>query len=137
MSRENLEIVRRAFESWQAGGATTEAIPPGLYADDVEWDFSAYPLVDVPVRGRGRDNLLEVFAKYFSGWWHYKPEAHEFIDAGEQVVTGLHETVGLPDSDVVLERDVFQVWRLRDGKVVRYAWFQTREEALEAAGLRE
>ena len=29
------------------------------------------------------------------------------------------------------------VWTVRDGKIVRVAWFETRAEALEAAGLRE
>jgi ketosteroid isomerase-like protein len=96
-----------------------------------------YQLVDLPTQGRGRDNLINTFAKYFSGWRHYEPEVREVIDAGNQVVTALHETVGVADSDVPIERDVFQVWTLREGKVIRYAWFQTREEALEAAGLRE
>lgn len=29
------------------------------------------------------------------------------------------------------------VWTVRDGKIVREAWFPTRTDALEAAGLRE
>jgi len=49
----------------------------------------------------------------------------------------LHEKAAIADSDVVLERDVFQVWTLRDGLVVRWRVFETREAALEAVGLRE
>jgi ketosteroid isomerase-like protein len=137
MSQENVEVIRRAFESWQADGGTVDAIPLDLYAEDVEWDFSAYQLVDLPTTGQGRDNLMDTFAKYFRGWWHYQPEVFEVIDAGEHVVTSLHEKVGVADSDVILERDVFQVWTLREGKVIRYAWFRFRHEALEAAGLLE
>ena len=43
----------------------------------------------------------------------------------------------IADSDVALERDVFQVWTLRDGLVVKWRVFETREQALEAVGLSE
>src|SRR5688572_25233735 len=99
MSQENVEIIRGAFESWQAGGGTSDALPVDVYAKDVEWDFSAYQLVDLPTRGRRRDNLMSTFAKYFSGWQHYEPQVLEVIDAGEHVVTSLHETVGVAGSD--------------------------------------
>jgi ketosteroid isomerase-like protein len=137
MSQENFEVMRRAFEQWQRGGETLEAIPIELYAEDVEWDQSAYPLVDFPDRGVGRDSLFDAMATYFSGWTSYRAEATEIIDAGENVITVLHEKGGIGDSNVFVERDLFQVWTLRDGLVVKYRTFQTRQEALEAAGLRE
>jgi hypothetical protein len=31
----------------------------------------------------------------------------------------------------------YGVWTIRDDKIVRVAWFYSREEAFEAAGLRE
>jgi ketosteroid isomerase-like protein len=137
MSQENVEITRQAFERWQDGGGTVDAIPIEVYAENVEWDLSAYPLVDLPSRGSGRDNLLSTFARYLSGWRNYQPEVREFIDAGENVVAVLHEKAGIAGSDVVLERDVFQVWTLRDGLVVKWRVFETRQEALEAVGLSE
>jgi ketosteroid isomerase-like protein len=137
MSQENVEITRRAFGQWQEGSGTLDAIPVEAYAEDVEWDLSAYPLVDLPSHGRGRDNLFETFAQYLSGWKDYRPEAREFIAAGDDVVIVLHETASIADSDAVLERDVFQVWTLRDGLVVKWRVFATREEALEGAGLLE
>jgi hypothetical protein len=53
------------------------------------------------------------------------------------VIVVLHETAGIAGSEVALERDVFQVWTLRDGLVVKWRVFETRRDALEAAGLRE
>jgi uncharacterized protein len=135
MSQQNVELIRDAYERWRAGGATSGAIPVEIYADDVEWDLSAYPLVDLPSHGRGRDNLLNTFAKYLSGWRDYRPDAREFIDAGQHVVVVLHEQAQIADSDVVLEREVFQVWTLRDRLVTKWRVFQTREEALRAVGL--
>lgn len=135
MSQEDVEIIRRLFEQWQRRGLTLEAIPVEFIAEDVEWDQSAYPLVDFPDRGVGRDNLLDALATYFSGFTNYQAEAIEFIDAGENVITALHEKAGVGDSDAFVERDLFQVWTLRDGLVVKYRTFQTRREALAAVGL--
>lgn len=135
MSRQNVEITRRAYQQWLDGGGTLEAIPMEVYAEGIEWDLSAYPLVDLPSRGSGRGELFKAFAQYFAGWKNYQPEVNELIDAGENVIAVLHETASIADSDVVLERDVFQVWALRDGLVVKWRVFETREDALAAVGL--
>jgi ketosteroid isomerase-like protein len=137
MSQENVEITRRVFERWQDGGGTLDAIPVEVFADNVEWDQSAYLLVDLPTRVSGRANLFDMFAKYFSGWRNYRPEAREFIDAGDNVVVVLHEEAEIADSQVVVERDVFHVWTLDDGLVVKLRVFETRKQAREAAGLSE
>jgi ketosteroid isomerase-like protein len=137
MSQENVEVVRRASEQWQRGGATADAIPVELYAEDVEWDQSAYPLADMPDRGAGRDDLLDHAARFLSGWTNYQAEAREFIDAGEHVVVVVHEEGSIGDSGVFVERDLVTVWTLRDGLAVKYRTFEAREQALEAVGLRE
>jgi hypothetical protein len=38
---------------------------------------------------------------------------------------------------VRVERDFFGAYELRESKVVRFRLYESREEALEAAGLRE
>ena len=101
----------------------------------MEWDQPTYPLVDFPDRGVGRDNLLDALANYFSGWTSYRGEATEFIDAGENVVSVAHEKARIRDSGAIVERDLFHVWTLRDGVCVKWQTFQTRKQALEAAGL--
>jgi ketosteroid isomerase-like protein len=137
MSEENVEIMRQAFEQWQRAGATADAVPVEVYADEIEWDQSAYPLADMPDRGTGRDALLNHFTSYLSGWTNYQAEAREFIDAGENVVVVVHEKARIGDSGVLVERDLVQVWTVRDGRAVIYRTFKTRGAALEAAGLRE
>ena len=62
MSQENVEITRRGWDLWLGGGATAEAVPADYFHPDVEWDLSALPLVDLPTRGRGRNELMELFA---------------------------------------------------------------------------
>ena len=135
MSRENVEILRQAFERFQRGGASADAIPVEIWAEDVEWDNSGYPLADMPDRGTGRDDFLSHLAGYFSGWTDYQPEVKELIDAGENVVVVLHERVRIRDSGVFAERDLVTAYTFRDGLVAKYRTFQTRAEALEAVGL--
>src|SRR3954466_5670881 len=93
MPEENVDLLRREFDRCQAAGARVEAIPVELYAEDVEWDISAYPLVDLESRGRGRDELLDTFGRYLSGWRNYEAEAREFIAAGDNVIVNLSVTI--------------------------------------------
>jgi ketosteroid isomerase-like protein len=137
VSRENVDLIRRGFERWIGGGASADSVPVELYADDVEWDLSAYPLVDFETRGSGRDALLSNMAGYFAGWRDYEADVREFIDAGDDVIAVLHEAARIGDSGSLIEREVAQVWTVRDGLVVRWRIFETREQALEAVGLRE
>jgi ketosteroid isomerase-like protein len=135
MSEENVELVRQAFERWRRDGWTLNAIPAGFFAEDIEWDQSAYPLVDFPTKGVGRGNLLEAIGRYLSDWTEYAAEVTESIDGGENVFAVVHERANIGGSGQFIERDLFTVWTIRAGQAVRYRTFQTREQALEAAGL--
>ena len=137
MSEENVERVRSGIERWADGGFGVDAISVDLYAPDVEWDLSAYPLVDFPNRGRGRESLFSNLTEFFAGWREYRSEVTECIDAGQDVIVVTHETARIGDSSVLAERDVSQVFTLRDGQVVKWRVFETKAEALEAAGLEE
>jgi ketosteroid isomerase-like protein len=134
MSQENVEMVRDTFRRFQAGDqGWIEAVDR-----DIEWDISAHPLPDVPNRGRGRENLLtEVLATYFGGWLDYRPEIRETIDAGDDVLVVLHETARLRDSDTALDRDLVQVWTVRNGLSVLFRVFPTKAAALDALELSE
>ena len=134
MSQENVEVVRASFELWCDGRmgewiATLDA--------DIEWDISAHPLPDFPDRGRGRDAFVGHMGDYLSGWIAYEASGNELIDQGDDVVLIIHERARMPDSDMMLDRDLPTVWTLRDGRAVRLRVFKARAEALEAVGLRE
>jgi hypothetical protein len=51
------------------------------------------------------------------------------------VVVVIHETARLRQTEMLIERDLAQVWTFQDGKVTRLRAYGTREEALEAVGL--
>jgi ketosteroid isomerase-like protein len=135
MSQENVEVVRRGFEMWLRGDleAWVETIDP-----EVGWDISTHPLPDVPNRGRGREALMtDMLATYVSGWNDYSAEIKEVSEAGEEVILVVHETATMRDTGVPLERDLVQLWTVRNGKGVFLRVFPTKTEALEAAGLSE
>ncbi len=134
MSQENVEVIRASFEFWRTGrtGEWIETLDP-----DIAWDLSAYPLPDFPDRGRGRDAFVGHMANYLSGWTDYETSTKELIDRGDNVVVILHERARMPNSNIMLDRDLPVVWAVRDGRAVRVRVFKTRAEALEAVGLSE
>ncbi len=131
-----MEIVRSGTEEWLRGNLEgwVETIDP-----EVEWDISTHPLPDVPNRGRGREALMtDMLATYLSGWNDYSAKIKEVSEAGEQeVILVMHETATMRDTGVLLERDLVQLWTVRDGRGVFLRVFRTKNEALEAAGIKE
>jgi ketosteroid isomerase-like protein len=134
MSQENVEAVRASFELWRDGrmGEWIETLDA-----DIEWDISAHPLPDFPDRGRGRDAFVGHMGDYLSGWTAYEVSGKELIDRGEDVVLIIRERARMPDSDMMLDRDLPSVWTVRDGRAVRLRVFKTRTEAFEATVLSE
>ena len=101
---------------------------------DVIWDASAS---DMPVSGvyHGHEGVEQFFREWLGAWTDYSVETHEYIDAGDSVVLVFHQSGVGRGSGVRAERDFFGVYDIRDSKVVRYRLFESREEALEAAGV--
>ena len=135
MSGENVYMIRRGAELWLGGDFTgwLETIDP-----DIGWDISTHPLPDVPNTGTGRDALVnDVLLTYMSGWNDYSAEIKEASEAGGQVVLIIHERATMRDTGVPSERDLVQLWTVREGKGAFLRVFRTKAEALKAAGLRE
>ena len=135
MSQENVERLAQLLELGAQQGNLAPVVGTEMFDPEVEWDISAHPLPDWPNTGSGRRNLQRHLSNYISGWRDYRAEPSQLIEAGDDVVVVLHETVAMRDSDVVLERDLHQVWTFRDLVVVGLRVFKTREQAFEAAGL--
>lgn len=135
MSKENVEAIRRSFALFLSGDreAWAESFDP-----DIGWDITTHPLPDVPNRGRGRDAFMtEMMATYLSGWKNYSSELIELIDAANQVIAVIHETAEMRNTGVALDRNLIQVWTMRDGRATFLRVFKTKDEALEAVGLSE
>ena len=131
MSQENVELVRSLY---RAGDPSRFF---DLLSEDVELDFSAYPVPDSRVV-RGKDAAMDWSRRWWGTWDEYGLEATEIIDAGNDRVVVLQREHGRgKGSGAQLERRWAVVYTIRMGKVARFQPFKTREEALEAVGLRE
>jgi ketosteroid isomerase-like protein len=126
MSQENVEIVREGFEAFRRGDLehAFSRLDEGIRWDGVP---GAEPC-------RNRDEVEQNIRVNHEAGPLTEPE--EFIDAGDKVVIDFRVTGELPEPYQGHER-IYVVCTLRDGKVSRMHDYLDREEALEAAGLRE
>jgi ketosteroid isomerase-like protein len=103
-------------------------------APEFEWDFSRSIGFQ---RGVYKVDEARGFWEEFAGAWESSRwEADEFIEAGEHVVTPLTLSVRGRDGIEVQALRTAWVWTFRDGSVARITFYQERQDALEAAGLR-
>ncbi len=131
MSRENVDLARWAFTSDPVRFFS-------LIDDEIELDArrnAEFP--GAALTGRGREVVERYCREFWGTWTEYSAQPQEFIDAGDHVVVEVHERGKGKGSGVPFERTHFQVWTLRDGRLIRWLLFADRAEALEAAGLSE
>jgi ketosteroid isomerase-like protein len=127
MSAENVEIVRAIYRAWEKGPPTDS----GLIADDIEWvnDRSAVE----PGTRRGGAAFDDAAASVGGTFEGVRIEFERFVDAGDQVVViGVLRGVGR-GSGIDVERRQGYLWTIRDGKAVRFQWFNDPADALAAA----
>ena len=130
VAQENVEIVRRAVEAMAARRRYARRVTGRDICRRCRVGLLRVPHGRFcrPSRQRtGRPSLVRSSGSTHSGWTSYEPEAREFIEAGENVVSVIHEKVSIGDSGVFLERDLFHVWTLSDGLVAKWRSFETRE----------
>lgn len=134
MPEKNVEIVRRAFDSLNRGEIDEALV---ALADDFEMDWTNSI---GPIRGayRGRDEVRAVWAAYVEAFESvsWKPEEIIRVDDSRLVVTTRVSVRGL-GSGVPVEAGGAQVWRFSEGRAVGAKLYQSKAEALEAAGLTE
>jgi ketosteroid isomerase-like protein len=70
-------------------------------------------------------------------WEELEMTAEEFIDGGDRVVVSGYFRGRGRGSGVEVDTRFYEVYTLRDGKIVRLDEFTGRADALEAAGLSE
>src|ERR671937_2277073 len=134
MSQENVEVVRAAFEAWNAG--ELQDVPAYFHPELVY-----HPRADEPDPSPhiGRDAYERLVYGFVDSFSEVRFEVLELIDAGDHVIasTVLHAVLHGQESASgagVSDTYVF-VYKLRDGLVVEVWEYRTKEEALEAVGL--
>ena len=127
-----MEIVRQLLEHWKRGDWRGGR---ELVDDDCEVVFSTSWFPDAGAYSVGRE-ALRAWINFTEAWEEFEVGVEQIVGTGEHVVTLVRLRGRGRASGVDVDAEVGAVFALRDGKIVRYE-LTDRQEALEAAGLRE
>ena len=146
MSQENVEIVRSTFEPFEGVNLadidwSAEVIRESLgraYSPDIEVTTLAIPLgLDVSASYRGLDGVVEYVRTWLEPFSEYHLKNLDYVDAGECVLVPSRQWGVGSGSGARVELELTTLYEVRDGRITRVHQYDTMDEALEAAGLRE
>ena len=128
MSQENVDLVREGLLGFLATGKPDwDGLDPAIEIEDH----------DIPEEGvyRGHEGFVKWMRDWDAPWAEWTLDPEEFIDAGDRVVVIVRLKATGRESGAQLERRDGLVYEVRYGKQVRIDYFNSRDQALEAAGL--
>jgi ketosteroid isomerase-like protein len=132
MSRENVEIVKRAMAAYEEGDLDAQLAILDPDVELVEWpegpDQRTY---------RGHAGAVRAAESWGEAWEWLRNDVDELVEAGDKVLVRGRTFGKGKGSAVEVAIDAFNVYTLRDGKVTRIEFFTMKEPALRAAGLEE
>jgi len=130
MSQETVDLIRRGFAAFELGDLSQIL---DLLADDLvtyraEPDAATY---------HGKEGYLEATADWTEGFsdWSVVPE--EFIDAGDFALARVRQIARGESSRISVEGEFWFVFEVRGTKVSKLSFYIKRDDALDAAGLRD
>src|SRR2546421_1438769 len=130
MSQDDLDVIRRWIDAWNAGEPDFSIYHPALVY---------HPRADEPDPSPhiGREAFERLALGFLEAFPTAKFDVEELIDAGDRVIasTVMRGRGSVSGADVT---DVYVfVYKLRDGLIVEGWEYRTRQEALNAVGLTE
>ena len=134
MSEEYVEIVRRRNDAAERRDAEATL---SFYDPEVELDASRLGVASLAGRGRvyhGHEGLRIFFREWHDAWEEVEYRVADVIDAGDHVISLLTYRGRGRASGAEVEMPVAIVETFRHGKIVRVAWFLSKDDAFEAAG---
>jgi ketosteroid isomerase-like protein len=129
VAKEDVEVLRAAFEAWNAGDM---AALSEMYDPDIIWR----PQENWPEPGPyiGRDAVMRQLSQMRETWDADTLDLiSDLIDVGERVAVRLiwRGAGHGPEANI----EVTGVYRVRNGRIVSVEFFWDHAEALKAAGL--
>ncbi len=132
MSRENVERLRAAFESFLAGEDSwgSELLDP-----EVEWDAGNTLIFDLSGIYHGPEGVREFWREWLRAWETVRFE-YELVDADDRVVALIDQRMRGRSTGIEVPLGKYaQLYTFRDGLIVHWKLYESQSEALEAAGL--
>jgi ketosteroid isomerase-like protein len=146
VSHENVELVRslaprpdanlaQYFRDDLAWAAVSAALAESL-AEDFKCTAIGYLDTDGETF-EGVEGFRYMWLEWLRPWSSYRSEIEEWVDLGDDVLLLVHDfgchAVDTPEVRVTSA----SIWTVRDGKIVKIAFFADRSRALKAVGLEE
>jgi ketosteroid isomerase-like protein len=133
MSQENANVVRQQFQAFERGLNAVAA----FWHPEIEWRAVKGAADDVGVM-RGHDALRRYYADWINTFDKLRAEVDEvIIDANDRVAASVRNSGRGRASGVLTEGRYYVACTVRDGQIVSGCENETRDQAVEAAGLRE
>ena len=131
MSQENVELIQCFYQRYLETGEL-----PWDIVDEAS-ELRDHDALDQSGVYRGHEGIRRWLDDWNAAWAEWSIEPEEFIDADDSVVVVVRmRTKGL-GSGVELDRQDAVVYKCRDRKIFTADYFNSKEQALEAAGLSE
>jgi len=124
--------VRRLYEAWQRDGF---GLVEDLMDPEIEWVNPSYAVE--PGTRRGYEGFAAAAEAVLSVYGDYQVSAPRLYDVGDRVAVTARVSTRSLGNDVPIEAERGYVFDVRDGRVVRFAWFNDPAEALRTVGLDE
>src|SRR5262245_15822131 len=133
MSEENVEIVRRNHDDWSRGDldAWLERCAPDAVVD---WSNSRGPEAGVY---RGRSEIRRGFERFLDAFEELRSEIDDPVEIEEGLVLVENVTYLRGREGIEVQARSWWLFAVRDGAITSLTLYQTKQEALEAAGLAE
>lgn len=128
MSQENVELVKAGFAAHNRGD-----IDALVEIYDPEAVFETLLLGT----HHGKEAIRSLYEENQTNQSGYTVEPVEIIDAGDKVITVVQVGGAGPVSQIALEDQIAFIHTFKNGLVVREQTFSNRDDALDAAGLRD
>lgn len=132
MSQDNVEILRQALPD------SAPANPDTLFSildENVEWDYvGAFPEIRT---AHGPAEVREFLHGWSEAFDDFGFQAEDMVDAGDCVVVHVRQWGRGKETGAQVENHAWQVFSFRNAKVVHCRGYDTKLEALDAAGLAE
>ena len=134
MSEENVEAAKRANAALNRGDF--EGVGEVFAADAVLQDLQNAP--DQPVTVEGVQAIRQTLKLWVAAFDELRVDIEEYIDGPNAVVCAAHWQGQGKASGISIDVHQFDLYEFREGRVIRaILGFRSKNDALEAAGLRE
>jgi ketosteroid isomerase-like protein len=127
VSRENVEILKRAYEALNRGEieSALDVLEP-----DAEWqEHSDLPEADTY---RSREAIREFLLAYLDSWEEFHQETEDLIESGDRVAVLLRMAAKGKGSGIEVEGRYAHLWTMRGGRGIRVDAYADPNRALEA-----